>query len=76
MLALAFLTVAAALEHAGRPLLPGMIPLTLNEIAHLAAHIITQPARARHWLGWSAWRRAHQHRARNCHYHRHAAQDP
>jgi len=76
MLALAFLTVAAAIERARRPPSPGMVPLTRNEIAHLAAATITQPARARHWLGWSAWRRARQHRARTCHYQRHAAHDP
>ena len=33
----------------------GMIPLTRNEIAHLAAVMTTQPARARHQLGWSVW---------------------
>ena len=76
MLALAFLTVAAATEHARRPPPPGMVPLTRSEIAHLAAATITQPARARHWLGWSAWRRAHQHRARTCHYQHQTAHDP
>jgi SRSO17 transposase len=76
MLALAFLTVAAAIERARRPPPAEMVPLTRNEIAHLAAATTTQPARARHWLGWSAWRRAHQHRARTCHYQRHAAADP
>ncbi len=76
MLALAFLTVAAAAELAQRPPPPAMIPLTRTEIAHLAAAVITQPDRARHWLGWSAWRRAHQHRARICHYQHQAVHDP
>ena len=53
-----------------------MVPLTRNEIAHLAAAIITQPARAQYWLGWSAWRRRHQQRARSGHYQRQAAHGP
>ena len=76
MLALAFLTVAAATGHAHRPRPPAMIPLTRNEIAHLTAAVLTQPARARHWLGWPAWRRTHQYRARTCHFQRQAAHDP
>jgi SRSO17 transposase len=42
MLALTFLTVAAATEHASRPPPPGQIPLTRNEIARLFT-LITQP---------------------------------
>jgi hypothetical protein len=53
-----------------------MVPLSRNEIAHLTAAIITQPARARHRLQWPTWRRAHQHRARTCHYQHQAAHDP
>ncbi len=75
MLALAFLTAAALAEHA-QPPPAGMVPLTRNEIAHLAAVMLTQPAHVRHWLRWSAWRRRHQHRARTCHYRRQAAHDP
>ena len=76
MLALAFLTVAAAAEHV-QPPPPGMIPLTRNEIAHLAATLATGGAHeARHRLGWSVWRRRHQHAARACHYRRQAADDP
>ena len=46
----------------------GLIPLTRNEIAHLAA-MITQPGRdARDLLRWSTWRRRHQHTARTGHY--------
>jgi hypothetical protein len=44
MLALAFLTVAALAEHA-QPPPPGMIPLTRNEIAHLAVALLPPPAR-------------------------------
>jgi hypothetical protein len=73
MLATAFLTVAAATEHARGPAPPGQIPLTRNEIAGLFATLIIQPARQpRHRLRWSAWRRRHQHRARTCHYRRQA----
>ena len=76
MLALAFLTVAALTEHA-QPPPAGLIPLTRNEIARLTAALTTQPARdARYRLSWSAWRRHHQHTARNCHYQRQAADDP
>jgi hypothetical protein len=53
-----------------------MIPLTRNEIAHLTASIIIQPARARQRLRWSTWRRRHQHRAKACHYQHQAARDP
>ena len=70
MLALAFLSVTAAAEHA-QPPPPQMIPLTRNEIARLftgPAH----PERTR----WSSWRRHHQYTARACHYRRQAAHDP
>jgi hypothetical protein len=64
MLALAFLTVAAATEHT-RPPPAGQIPLTRNEIAGLLASLVIQTARdARHRLRWSTWRRRHQHRAK------------
>jgi SRSO17 transposase len=76
MLALAFLTVACIAERGQRPPPAGMIPLTRNEIAHLTASIIIQPARARHRLRWSTWRRRHQRRAKACHYQHQAARDP
>ena len=70
MLAAAFLTIAAATEHARQPAPPGQIPLTRNEIAHLLA-TLTSPARdTQHRLRWSRWRRRHQHRAQACHYQR------
>jgi hypothetical protein len=71
MLAAAFLTIAAAAEHASGPAPDGQIPLTRNEIARLLAALVIQPNRSpRHRLHWSAWRRRHQHRARTCHYQR------
>ena len=70
MLAAAFLTIAAATEHARQPAPPGQIPLTRNEIAHLLA-TLTSPARdTQHRLRWSRWRRHHQHRAHGWHYQR------
>jgi len=73
MLALAFLTVTAATEHASRPPPPGLIPLTRNEIARLFTALTDQPARGpRHLLHWSEWRRRHQHRAKTSHYQRQA----
>lgn len=76
MLALAFLTVAALAEHA-RPPPAGLIPLTRNEIARLAATLIIQPAGStRYRLSWSAWRRRHQRTAQACHYRRQAARGP
>jgi SRSO17 transposase len=69
VLACAFLTIAAATEHARSPAPAGQIPLTRNEIGRLLAALITQPAHGSlHRLRWSAWRRHHQHRARTCHY--------
>ena len=77
MLALAFLTVTAAAEHARHPPPGDQIPLTRNEIAALFGTLIIEPARnARHRLRWSAWRRRHQHRAKTCHYQQQARQPP
>ena len=73
MLALAFLTIAAATEHTRHPPPPGQIPLTRNEIATLFGTLIIKPARdTGHRLRWSAWRRRHQDRAKTCHYQRQA----
>jgi hypothetical protein len=66
-------TIAAATQETAPE---GLIPLTRNEIAHLPATVIIQPAHgSAHRLHWSRWRRRHQHRARTCHYKRQAAQD-
>jgi hypothetical protein len=74
MLALAFLTVAAATEHASPPP-DDQIPLTRNEIAALfSTLIIDQVKDTRHRLRWSTWRRQRQHRAKTCHYLRQARQ--
>jgi len=74
MLALAFLTIAAATEHASPPP-EDQIPMTRNEIAALFSTLIIEPARGtRHRLRWSSWRRRRQHRARTCHYQRQARQ--
>ena len=74
MLALAFLSITAATEHASPPP-DDQIPLTRNEIAALFSTVIIEPARGtRRRLRWSAWRRRRQHRARTCHYQRQARQ--
>jgi SRSO17 transposase len=74
MLAAAFLTITAALEHARSPDPAELIPLTRNEIAHLLAATITHPAHITHRTRWSHWRRR-QHRARACHYESQSARD-
>ena len=75
LLAAAFLTIAAADEHARHPAPADQIPLTRNEIAGLFSTLIIDPATARgHRLRWSTWRRRHQHRAKTCHYQRQASQ--
>jgi hypothetical protein len=77
MLALAFLSIAAATEHASHPSPDDQIPITRSEIAALFGALAIKPARdARHRLRWSAWRRRHQHRAKTCHYQRQATSDP
>jgi hypothetical protein len=75
MLALAFLTIAAAVERQVQPPAAGLIPLTRNEIAVLFGSLVVGPG-GRHRLRWSAWRRRHQHRARACHYERQSEHDP
>jgi len=74
MLALAFLSIVAAIEHASPPP-DDQIPLTRNEIAALFSTLIIEPARdTRHRLQWSTCRRRRQHRAKTCHYQRQARQ--
>jgi SRSO17 transposase len=74
LLALAFLTIAAATEHTTPPP-EDQIPLTRNEIAALFSTLIIDPVRdTRHRLRWSTWRRRRQHRAKTCHYLRQARQ--
>jgi SRSO17 transposase len=77
LLAHAFLTVTAAIEHARTPAPTDQIPLTRNEIGHLFATVLLPPIPAlRHRLHWSAWRRRHQHHARTSHYQRQATREP
>ena len=77
MLAHAFLVVAALAERTRHPGSPGLIPVTCNEVQHLFAALLAQPAGDRdHRLRWSWWRRRHQARARICHYRRQAAWQP
>jgi len=77
MLAYAFLVVAAVTEHTRHPPSLGLISLTCNEIQHLFAALVAVPVADRgHRLRWSWWRRRQQARARACHYHRQAAQQP
>jgi SRSO17 transposase len=73
MLALAFLSITAATEHADHPAPDDQIPLTRNEIAALFSTLIIEPVSGtRHRLRWSAWRRRNQRRAKTCHYQRQA----
>jgi hypothetical protein len=75
MLALAFLTITAATEHADHPAPADQIPLTRNEIATLFSTLVIKPVTGTpHRLRWSAWRRRHQHRAKTSHYQRQARQ--
>ena len=75
MLAHAFLVVAALAERTQRPAVPGLVPLTCNEVQHLFAALVIQPViDTTHRLRWSLWRRGHQARAR--HYRRQAVWQP
>ena len=74
MAAHALLAVIAANEHADRPSLATMIPLTCNEIRRLLTVLVLEPRRSRACpRAWSDWRRQHQHRDRTCHYQRREA---
>ena len=72
MLAHAILAVIAARERTRRdPADETLIPLTVNEIRHLFAKLITNTVHTiTHWLHWSSWRRRHQKRAMTSHYRR------
>ena len=76
MLAQAILTVIAANERAHhRAADHELIPMTLPEIRHLFAKLITNTVHTiDHWLTWSHWRRQHQARARTSHHRRRAQQ--
>jgi SRSO17 transposase len=72
MLAHALLAVIAANERQHRLITDNeLIPLTVNEIRHLFAKLITNTVRTiSYWLHWSTWRRRHQQRALTSHYRR------
>jgi SRSO17 transposase len=72
MLAHAILAAIAARERLRRPTGPRqLIALTVNEIRHLFAKLITNTiGNITHWLHWSAWRRQHQRSALISHYRR------
>jgi SRSO17 transposase len=72
MLAHAILTVIAARERPrSQPADQRLIPLTVNEIRHLFAKLVTTTIHTiGHWLAWSRWRRLHQARAMTSHYRR------
>jgi SRSO17 transposase len=75
MLAHALLAVIAAHERERRPATDDeLVPLTVNEIRHLFAKLITNTVRTvSNWLHWSTWRRRHQQRAMTSHYRRREA---
>jgi hypothetical protein len=72
LLAYIYLAVAVALqreqEASSGPDL-GLIPVTIPELLRLLRDIVIPPPRRdrAHRLHWSAWRRRHQHRARQAH---------
>jgi SRSO17 transposase len=71
MLAHALLAVIAVREHTNVPAPVGLVAMTCNEIRRLFTIYITEPSRIRACpLGWSNWRRRHQHRAKTSHYQR------
>jgi SRSO17 transposase len=72
LLAYIYLAVAVALQRqqeAGSDLDAGLIPITVPELLRLLRDTVIPPPRRdrAHRLHWSAWRRRHQHRARQAH---------
>jgi SRSO17 transposase len=77
LLAYTYLAVAAALQRqqdASSDMDAGLIPITIPELLRLLRGVIIPPPRRdrAHRLHWSAWRRRHQHRARQAHRRRNA----
>ena len=70
MLAHTILAVIAAHERDREPCSASdLTPLSVNEIRHLFAKLITNTVRTISYrLHWSTWRRRHQTRARTSHY--------
>ena len=72
LLAYIYLAVAVALQRdqdAASDLDAGLIPVTVPELLRLLRDVVIPPPRRdrAHRLHWSAWRRRHQHRARQAH---------
>jgi SRSO17 transposase len=72
LLAYIYLAVAVALQRqqdASSDLDAGLIPITVPELLRLLRDIVIPPPRRDrpHRLHWSAWRRRHQHGARQAH---------
>jgi SRSO17 transposase len=72
LLAYLYLAVTAArqrMHEAAQDLDAGLIPVTVPELLRLLRGTVIPPPRRdrRHRLHWSAWRRRHQHRARQAH---------
>jgi SRSO17 transposase len=56
---------------------PRLIPLSVPEVRKLLLKLVwDQLAPAEQALAWSEWRRAHQHRARECHCRKRGARPP
>ena len=77
LLAYIYLAVTAALQRqqdTGSDLDAGLIPITVPELLRLLRDAVIPPPRRdrAHRLHWSAWRRRHQHRARQAHQRWHA----
>jgi SRSO17 transposase len=71
MLAHAFLAVATAAERDATPTPAGLIELTVHEFRRLFDALLRHARRSlASLMAWSAWRRRHQARARECHYRR------
>ena len=75
----ATLTTAAAAREVGVDALVNMSQMTVSEMG--LRHTTPSRQQRQHWLGeqalaWSEWRRAHQQRARECHYRKRGARPP
>jgi len=54
-----------------------LIPLTVPEVRKLLLRVVwDRVPDTERVLAWSAWRREHQHRARQCHYRTRGANPP
>jgi len=75
---LAHLFLAITTAHArAQPTPPGLIPVSLNEVAYLFAALLITPARSvAAILRRSHWRRRHQYRAQQAHYQRQQTHEP